>query len=115
MNSWLLVAGVVLSTVAADYLQASQMQRQAESGIADAATSFFRKPRMMLSIVFMATSFGSFVLLLQTADLSFAVPATAISFVFETAMAHWVLREQVDWRRWLASLLIACGVAILAL
>jgi drug/metabolite transporter (DMT)-like permease len=115
MNSWLLVACVVLSTIAADYLQASQMQRQAQSGIGDAATSFFRKPRMMLSILFMATSFGSFVLLLQTADLSFAVPATAMSFVFETAMARWVLREQVNWRRWLASLLIACGVAILAL
>ncbi|MDZ4798382.1 MAG: EamA family transporter [Bryobacteraceae bacterium] len=115
MNPWLLVAGVVLSTIAADFLQASQMQRQSQSGIGEAAISFFRKPRMILSVVVMATSFGAFVLLLQTADLSFAVPATALSFVFETAMAQWVLHEQVNWRRWVASLLIACGVAILAL
>lgn len=114
-TDWLLVAGVVLSTIAADYLQASHMQRQAQSGIGEAATSFFRQPRMMLSVVFMATSFFSFVVLLQTADLSFAVPATAISFVFETAVARWVLHEQVNWRRWAASVLIACGVAILAL
>jgi len=115
VTAWLLVAGVVLSTIAADFLQASQMQRQARSGVGDAAVSFFRKPRMMLSIIFMATSFGSFVLLLGTADLSFAVPATAISFVFETAVARWYLRERVDWRRWAASLLIAGGVALLAL
>ena len=115
MNPWVLVAGVVLSTIAADFLQASQMQRQSQSGIGDAASSFLSNPRMILSVVFMATSFGAFVLLLQTADLSFAVPATAISFVFETAVAQWVLREQVSWRRWAASLLITCGVAILAL
>ena len=115
LTNWLLVAGVVLSTIAADYLQASHMQSQSQSGIGEAASSFFSQPRMMLSVLFMATSFGSFVLLLQHADLSFAVPATAISFVFETAMARWVLNEHVNWRRWAASLLIACGVAILAL
>ena len=111
---WLLVAGVVLSTVAADYLQASQMQRQVNSGVGEAALSFVRQPRLMLSVVFMAASFGSFVILLRSADLSFAVPASAVSFVFETAVSRWFLHERVNWRRWAASILIACGVALLA-
>ncbi|MBC7927811.1 MAG: EamA family transporter [Bryobacteraceae bacterium] len=114
-EQWLLVGGVVLATIAADYLQASHMQTQAGSGVGQAAASFFRQPKMMVSIIFMAISFGSFVLLLRTADLSFAVPATASSYVFETAMAQWILREKVGRRRWAASLLIACGVALLAL
>lgn len=115
MLKWLLVGSIVLSSVGADALQASQMQRQAQSGIGDAAVSFFRHPRMMLSIVFMAISFFSFVLLLQNSDLSFAVPATALSFLFETAMARWYLGEQVGKRRWAAAVLIATGVALLAL
>ena len=114
MTQWLLVAAIVLSTAAGDMLQASQMQRQAESGVADAAVSFVRHPRMMLSILCMAVSFGSFVALLRMADLSFAVPATAVSFVVETALARWYLREHVGGRRWTAAILIACGVALLA-
>ena len=38
--NWLLVAGMVLSTAAADYLQSSQMQRQVNSGVSEAAVSF---------------------------------------------------------------------------
>jgi drug/metabolite transporter (DMT)-like permease len=111
--NWLLVAGVVFSTVAADYLQASQMQRQVNSGLSEAAVSFFRQPRLMLSVLFMATSFGSFVTLLRSADLSFAVPASAVSFVFETAVSRWFLHERVTARRWASAILIACGVALL--
>jgi uncharacterized membrane protein len=62
----------------------------------------------------MAISFFSFALLLRIADLSFAVPATAASYVVETLLAKWLLRERVDVRRWTGALLVACGVALLA-
>ncbi|MBC8167502.1 MAG: EamA family transporter [Bryobacteraceae bacterium] len=91
------------------------MQKQPQAALSDAAVSFFRQPRMILSIVFMTISFGSLLMLLRTADLTFAVPATAISFVLETALARWLLREQVGARRWAASFLVACGVALLAI
>ena len=115
MNDWLLVVGVVVTTCGADVLQATEMQRYKEAGIAEAAIGFFRRPLLIASIACMAGSFFFLLELLRTADLTFAVPATALSFVFETALAKWMLGEQVDRRRWAASLLVALGVALLAL
>lgn len=115
MTRWLLVLAVVLTTIGGDLLQAREMQKHSRSGLGETTLHFFRRPLLMASIVCMALSFAAFLLLLRVADLSFAVPATAASFVFETALARWYLREQVDSRRWAASLLVTCGVALLAL
>jgi len=102
MSPWLLVGGVVLSTVCADLLQSHGMRRGG------------RGWKLPLSIVFMATSFFSFTQLLKVADLSFAVPATAASLVLETLLARLVLKESVDSRRWIGALLVAAGVALLS-
>ena len=102
MSPWLLVGGVVLSTVCADLLQSHGMRRGGRSW------------KLPLSIVFMAASFFSFTQLLKVADLSFAVPATAASFVLETLLARLVLKESVDRRRWTGALLVAAGVALLS-
>jgi drug/metabolite transporter (DMT)-like permease len=69
---------------------------------------------LILSIVFMAFSFFAFITLVQTADLSFAVPASALSIVFETILARLVLKERVDARRWWGVLFVALGVGLLA-
>jgi uncharacterized membrane protein len=69
---------------------------------------------LVLSVACMAVSFFSFMVLLSVADLSFAVPATAASFVLETVLARAVLKEHVDIKRWTGTILVACGVALLA-
>jgi drug/metabolite transporter (DMT)-like permease len=115
LTQWLLVFAVVLTTIGGDLLQAREMQSHHQAGMASTAVAFFRRPMLMASIVCMALSFGAFLALLRVADLSFAVPATAASFVFETALARWYLGERVNGRRWVASLLVAAGVALLAL
>jgi uncharacterized membrane protein len=46
--------------------------------------------------------------------LSFAVPATAASFVIETLLAKLILRERVDGTRWAGALCVAAGVWLLA-
>ena len=43
----------------------------------------------------MAVSFFAFIALLSVADLSFAVPATAASYVLETVLAKYLLKEPV--------------------
>ena len=43
----------------------------------------------------MAVSFFAFMNLLSVADLSFAVPATAATYVFETMLARYFLKERV--------------------
>jgi drug/metabolite transporter (DMT)-like permease len=101
-SAWLLVAGVVASTVAADLLQSHAMRRGG------------KRWKLPFAVVFMASSFFCFTQLLKIADLSFAVPATASSFVIETFLARLVLRERVDARRWSGAVLAACGVALLA-
>ena len=53
--------------------------------------------------------------LLTIADLSFAVPATAVTYVLETVLAKYVLKEQVNWLRWAGASLVICGVALVSL
>ena len=99
---WLLVAIVVASTVATDLLQSHGMRRGG------------RMWKLPLSIVFMATSFFAFTQLLKIADLSFAVPATAVSLTIETFLAGLILKEKVTGTRWTGALLVASGVVLLS-
>jgi len=112
--AWILVATIMAATAGADVLQSIEMKQHARSSVAETALGIFRRPLLMIALFCMAVSFFSFLFLLRIADLSFAVPATAGSFVIETILAKYVLRERVDARRWTGALLVACGVALLA-
>ncbi len=48
------------------------------------------------------------------ADLSFAVPATAIACVFETVLAKYILKERVSRLRWAGAMPVVCGVALVS-
>ena len=120
MRSWLLVGVIVGSTVMGDILQSVEMKRHGEiqsfhpRGIAKLLATLARKKFLILGIFFMAISFFAFITLLETADLSFAVPVSAASLVLETVLAKLVLKERVDARRWLGALLVLGGVVLLA-
>jgi len=118
---WFLVFVIVGSTVLADVLQSVEMKRHGEvedfrpGKLGGLLATLARRKYLVLAVFFMAISFFAFMKLLTFADLSFAVPVTAASFVLETAAAKLFLREVVDGRRWAAVGLVACGVALLAL
>lgn len=118
--TWLLVALVVGSTVAADLLQALEMKRHGEiqdfglTGIRRHIAYFARRKYVILAVFFMAISFFAFMKLVTVADLSFAVPASAGSFVVETILAKLILKERVNGQRWAGAALITFGVALLA-
>jgi drug/metabolite transporter (DMT)-like permease len=114
MTRWLLVLAIVGATAGADVLQSLEMKRHPQSSVRSTARGLIHRPLLLLSILCMAASFFAFMVLLSVADLSFAVPATAASYVVETLLAKWILKEQVDSRRWAGSVLVACGVALLA-
>ncbi len=119
MKAWLLVGLIVAGTVAGDTLQSFEMKRHGEirfrgTGLGRIARTLALKKGLILAIVCMAISFFSFMTLVSQFDLSFAVPASAASFVFETILARFVLGERVDARRWLGAALVAGGVALLA-
>jgi drug/metabolite transporter (DMT)-like permease len=118
---WLFVAVIVCATVLGDVLQTVGMRRHGEihdfrpGALGRAAAVLARNRYVVLAVAMMAVSFFAFLTLLSFADLSFAVPATAASFVIETVIAKYFLKEQVTWRRWAGAGLVACGVALLAL
>ena len=118
---WLMVATIVGCTVLADLLQSFEMKRhtvQVEDlrpgRIGRMLGGLARRGPLVLAVFFMAISFFAFMKLLSVADLSFAVPVTAASVVLETILAKLVLKEKVALMRWTGAILVACGVALLA-
>ena len=109
------------STVLGDLLQTVEMKRVGEVNdfrpghLGALFAELARRRFLILAVFFMAISFFAFLKLLSVADLSFAVPASAASVVLETVFAKWLLKEQVDVRRWAGAGLVACGVALLAM
>jgi drug/metabolite transporter (DMT)-like permease len=120
VKSWTLLAVMVASTVLGDLLQSVEMKRYGEitefqpRRLGRVLAALAQKKFLILAIVFMAISFFAFLTLLESTDLSFAVPASAATLVFETILAKIVLKEQVDSRRWAGASLVAFGVALLA-
>lgn len=120
MTPWLLVGGVIVSTVLADLLQSGAMKRHGAitdfrpESLSRTWVSIFQRAPLILSVLFMASSFFFFLKLLENNDLSFSVPATAGSIVVETAAARFLLREVVTPTRWAGVTLVALGVFLLA-
>jgi drug/metabolite transporter (DMT)-like permease len=118
--NWILLAVMVGSTVTGDLLQSYEMKRHGEisdfrpTGIRRHLYAMARRKYLILAIIFMAISFFAFMKLLKIADMSFVVPASAAGFVLETILARFILKENVDRRRWTGAGLVACGVALVA-
>ena len=74
-----------------------------------------KNPWLVVAGACMALSFFSFMTLLSRADLSFAVPATAASYVVQTLGARYFLNEKVSTIRWAGTVLVMCGVALISL
>ncbi len=118
---WLLVAIMVGSTAIGEVLQAAGMRKHGEihdfrpNAIGRALAAMVRNRFVIGGVVSMAVSFFAFVKLLSISDLSFAVPVTAVTYVIETVLARYVLKEQVNLLRWTGALLVVCGVALVSL
>ena len=70
---------------------------------------------VLLGLLSLIAAFLTFVVLLSWADLSFIVPATSLHFVLATLGAKWVLQEHISCLRWLGTILVGLGVALIAL
>jgi drug/metabolite transporter (DMT)-like permease len=118
---WLRVAVIAAATTASDVLQSAAMKRHGEirdfrpGALGRVLAILARNKLIIASVAAMAVSFFAFIALLSVADLSFAVPATAGSYVLETVLAKYVLEEPVTMERWAGASLVACGVALLSL
>ena len=117
---WMWIAVIVAATTAGEVLQAMGMRRHGEirdfrPGAIGRAMALLARNRFVIgSVAMMAVSFFAYMGLLTIADLSFAVPATAVTYVLETLLAKYVLKEHVNGLRWVGASLVIFGVALVA-
>jgi drug/metabolite transporter (DMT)-like permease len=116
---WLLLGLVMVSTVASDLLQSHEMKLAGEQkgdarGIVRILRLIARRKWLVLAIALMAVSFFAFLALVQTEPLSFAVPASAGTFILETLLAKILLREKVGGLRTAGALLVFFGIFLVA-
>jgi drug/metabolite transporter (DMT)-like permease len=114
---WVLVAAMVSATVLSDLLQSYEMKQAGEQsvsarGLARLLHTIARRRLLILGILGNAVSFFTFMALVQTEPLSFAVPASSASFIIETLLAKLVLHEQIGARRTAGALAVLAGVVL---
>jgi len=118
---WVWLAVTVLTSTAGDLVSAKgmlghgEMEQFGPRRIVRLLRYIATHPLIVAGILFDALSFLSFLALLSTAELSFAVPATAVSYILKTALSHSYLGERVSTRRWIGAACVAIGVYLIAL
>ena len=102
MSVWILLGIVVGCTVLGDVLSSFEMKRHGEvqefhpRGLVRLLAKLATRKFLILSVFFMAISFFAFIKLVETADLSFAVPASAATMVFETILARLICSTKIS-------------------
>ena len=119
MKTWLTVAGVVLADTAGNMALRRGMDQVGDvsscrlRGIPALAYRMIGNKMLRLGVLCIAMAFLFFLALLSWADLSFALPATALSSVANALGARVLLKENVTTGRWIGILFICGGAALL--
>lgn len=119
MKTFLLFCSLIGGSSLGEILSAKGMQQIGDVSfrprlLAGAIWRMIRNPYLTAGVVCMAVSFFSFISLLSYADLSFVVPLTAVSYITNTLGARFFLGERISKERWLGTLLVAFGVALVS-
>ena len=121
LYTWFCICITVCAAAAGDVLIARAMRRIGDLGdlhrrhglpavIARILSSGF----FFAGVLFMTIAFFGNLVGLSWADLSLMGPATAaLTFVTNAVAAKFFLHENVDRRRWFATIFVCCGVLLL--
>ena len=120
--TWGAIMAVVLASTTGDVLLSRAMKKVGDvgqvwrsSGLMAVVGRILRRPSFVLGIVMMGVAFFSLLFALSWADVSLVAPASAsLTFIANAIAAKIFLHERVDHRRWIAALLVAGGVVLLA-
>ncbi len=118
MMKWALILLTVCSSSCGDILCAKSMSMGGEleysgpSAMVRAVRYIITRRMVILGVLCYAAAFFSLLSLLSIAQLSLAVPATALSFVVDTLGARFILREHIPWKRWVGVLCVTMGVVL---
>jgi drug/metabolite transporter (DMT)-like permease len=120
--TWSAILAIVFASVVGDVLITRAMKQVGDVGILWRRVGLFavlgrtlRNPNFVLGVTAMAVAFFSLLFALSWGDVSLVAPAAAsLTFIGNAIAAKFFLREKVDRRRWIAAVLVAAGVALLA-
>jgi drug/metabolite transporter (DMT)-like permease len=119
--TWICIAFTVAFAAAGDVLLALAMTRigdlgdlRHKHGLVAVLTRVLSSGALFSGVFFMALAFFSNLVGLSWADLSLMGPASAaLTFVTNAVCAKFFLHENVDRRRWFATLFVCGGVVLL--
>jgi drug/metabolite transporter (DMT)-like permease len=112
-----IMLGAVVALALGETLLAKGMKRtgRTEGGWTAQATAVLREGSVWAGCALLILHLGLYMAALRGADLSYALPLTAASYLLTAILAKYYLHEQVGTARWLGTILITLGVAIVAL
>ena len=120
--TWSGILVVVFFSVVGDILIARAMKQVGDvhaivkrSGVWTVVGRVLSNSNFFLGVAAMAVAFFSLLFALSWGDVSLVAPAAAsLTFIGNAFAAKIFLHERVDRRRWIAAVLVAAGVALLA-
>lgn len=74
----------------------------------------FTNPFIWLGIGLLTIFYFLYLAALSWADLSYVLPVTAFGYTLNAVMAKWLLHEHVSLARWIGTLVICIGVAVVS-
>ena len=122
LYTWTAILLVTVASVVGDILLARAMKQVGDFhqlwrrfGVWTIVARVFANPNFFLGVAAMAVAFFSLLFALSWGDVSLVAPAaSSLTFIGTAFAAKIFLHEKVDRRRWIAALLVASGVALLA-
>jgi len=120
--TWGSILVVVAASVTGDILVSLAMKQVGDLGHVYRERGFWCTVKAVMGngtlwagVCFMALAFFALLFALSWADVSLVAPASAaLTYVGNALTAKVFLRENVDRRRWIAALLVAAGVVLVA-
>jgi drug/metabolite transporter (DMT)-like permease len=122
LQTWSAILAIVFASVVGDVLLSRAMKQVGDVGALRRRQSLWTvivrvlgNQNFVLGVAAMAVAFFSLLFALSWGDVSLVAPAAAsLTFIGNAFAAKIFLRERVDQRRWIAAVLVAGGVALLA-
>ncbi len=120
--TWGSIFAVVAASVTGDVLVSRAMKQVGDlgpiyhdRGLWFTIKAVARNGTLWAGVFFMALAFFALLFALSWADVSLVAPASAaLTYIGNAVTAKMFLRERVDRRRWIAAVLVAAGVALVA-
>ncbi len=120
--AWAAIGAVILASTTGDVLLSYSMKRVGDvgelwksRGMLAVIGRVLGTPTFVLGVAAMGVAFYSLLFGLSWGNLSLVVPASAsLTFVANAVAASIFLHERVGRRRWIAALLVAGGVILMA-